>query len=97
MRRLSQGVRMVVVVAVEIDQPGRWLRRPVDYAASALSAALRFLATIVAMPLQTPPASCQAGRTMESVRRVKPRVNRAKIEATSEADIRWHMRADAAY
>ena len=33
-------------------------------------------------------------RTMESVRRVKPRVNRAKIEATSEADIRRHMRAD---
>jgi len=33
-------------------------------------------------------------RTMESIRRVKPRVDRAKIEATTEADIRRHMRED---
>lgn len=33
-------------------------------------------------------------RTMESIRRLKPRVNRAKIEATTEADIRRHMRED---
>jgi putative transcriptional regulator len=31
---------------------------------------------------------------MESIRRVKPRVNRGKIKATSEADIRRHMRED---
>jgi len=30
-------------------------------------------------------------RTMERIRRVKPRVSRAKIEATSEADIRRHI------
>lgn len=33
-------------------------------------------------------------RTMEDIRRLKPRVNRAKIEATTEADIRRHMRED---
>jgi putative transcriptional regulator len=31
---------------------------------------------------------------MESIRRLKPRVNRAKIDATTEADIRRHMRED---
>jgi len=29
---------------------------------------------------------------MENIRRVKPRVDRARIEATTEADIRRHMR-----
>ncbi len=33
-------------------------------------------------------------RTMENIRRLKPRINRAKIDATTEADIRRHMRAD---
>ncbi len=33
-------------------------------------------------------------RTMESIRRMKPRIDRAKIDATSEADIRRHMRDD---
>ena len=33
-------------------------------------------------------------RTMENIRRMKPRVNRAKIAATAEADIRRHMRED---
>ena len=33
-------------------------------------------------------------RTMDSIRRMKPRVNRAKIDATTEADIRRHMRED---
>jgi len=31
-------------------------------------------------------------RTLENIRRMKPRVNRAKIAATTEADIRRHMR-----
>lgn len=31
---------------------------------------------------------------MEDVRRLRPRVNRRKIEATTEADIRRHMRED---
>ncbi len=33
-------------------------------------------------------------RTMENIRRMKPRGNRAKIAATTEADIRRHMRED---
>lgn len=33
-------------------------------------------------------------RTMESIRRMKPRIDRAKIDATTEADIRRHMRED---
>jgi putative transcriptional regulator len=33
-------------------------------------------------------------RTMERLRRVKPRVNRAKIDATTEVDIRRHMIED---
>jgi putative transcriptional regulator len=33
-------------------------------------------------------------RTMENIRRLKPRVSRAKIKATSEADIRRHARED---
>ena len=33
-------------------------------------------------------------RTLESISRMKPRVDRAKIDATSEADIRRHMRED---
>ena len=33
-------------------------------------------------------------RTVENIRRTKPRINRAKIDATSEADIRRHMRED---
>jgi putative transcriptional regulator len=33
-------------------------------------------------------------RTMESRRRMKPRINRAKIDATTEAEIRRHMRED---
>jgi hypothetical protein len=33
-------------------------------------------------------------RTMENIRRMKPRINRAKIAATTEADIRQHMRED---
>jgi len=33
-------------------------------------------------------------RTMESIRRVKPRIDRAKIAATTEADIRRHTRED---
>jgi putative transcriptional regulator len=33
-------------------------------------------------------------RTMESIRRMRPRVDRAKIGATSEAGIRRHMRED---
>ena len=33
-------------------------------------------------------------RTLENIRRMKPRVNRAKIAATTEADIRRHMRED---
>ena len=34
-------------------------------------------------------------RSMESIRRMKPRIDRAKIDATTEADIRRHMREDA--
>ena len=33
-------------------------------------------------------------RTMENIRRLKLRINRAKIDATTEADIRRHMRED---
>jgi putative transcriptional regulator len=33
-------------------------------------------------------------RTFENIRRRKPRINRAKIAATTEADIRQHMRED---
>jgi hypothetical protein len=33
-------------------------------------------------------------RTMENIRRLKPRINRAKIDATTEADIRRHMREE---
>jgi putative transcriptional regulator len=33
-------------------------------------------------------------RTMENIRRMQPRVNKAKIAATTEADIRRHMRED---
>jgi putative transcriptional regulator len=31
---------------------------------------------------------------MEHIRRMKPRIDRAKIDATGEADIRRHMRED---
>jgi putative transcriptional regulator len=34
-------------------------------------------------------------RTMEDLRRLKPRVDRAKIAATKEADIRRHVKEDA--
>jgi putative transcriptional regulator len=33
-------------------------------------------------------------RSAEAIRRMRPEVNRAKMEATSEADIRRHMRED---
>ena len=33
-------------------------------------------------------------RTTENIHRMKPRINRAKIDATTEADIRRHMRED---
>jgi putative transcriptional regulator len=33
-------------------------------------------------------------RTMENIRRLKQRINRAKIDATTEADIRRHARED---
>ena len=33
-------------------------------------------------------------RSLEKIRRLKPRINRAKIDATTEADIRRHMRED---
>lgn len=33
-------------------------------------------------------------RSLESIRRAKPRINRAKIRATTEADIRRYMRED---
>ena len=33
-------------------------------------------------------------RTMESIRRLKPRIKRDKINSTTEADIRRHMRED---
>ena len=33
-------------------------------------------------------------RTMESIRRLTPRIDRTKIAATTEADIRRHMRED---
>jgi putative transcriptional regulator len=33
-------------------------------------------------------------RSLESIRRVKPRINRGKIDAMTEADIRRHMRED---
>jgi putative transcriptional regulator len=33
-------------------------------------------------------------RTTEGIRRMKPRINRPKIDATSEADIRRQMRED---
>jgi putative transcriptional regulator len=33
-------------------------------------------------------------RTMENIRRMKPRISRAKIDATTEADVRAHMRED---
>jgi putative transcriptional regulator len=33
-------------------------------------------------------------RTLESIRRLKPRINRTKIDATTEADIRRQMRED---
>jgi putative transcriptional regulator len=33
-------------------------------------------------------------RTMEDIRRMKPRINRAKIDATTEAATRRHMRED---
>ncbi len=36
-------------------------------------------------------------RTMADIRRLKPRINRAKIAATSEADIRRHMKEDGGY
>jgi putative transcriptional regulator len=31
---------------------------------------------------------------LEKIRRLKPRINRGKIDATTEADIRRHMRED---
>jgi putative transcriptional regulator len=31
---------------------------------------------------------------MENIRKLKPRIDRAKIDATTEADIRRHMRED---
>jgi len=34
-------------------------------------------------------------RTMENLRRMNARINRAKITATTEADIRRHMREDS--
>jgi mRNA-degrading endonuclease HigB of HigAB toxin-antitoxin module len=34
-------------------------------------------------------------RTMEDIRRMKPRINRAKIDATTEADIRRHWATPA--
>jgi putative transcriptional regulator len=33
-------------------------------------------------------------RSMEHIRRLKPRIDRAKIDATTESDIRRHMRED---
>ena len=36
-------------------------------------------------------------RTMENIRRLKSRVSRVKIDATTEADIRRHMREDDQY
>jgi putative transcriptional regulator len=33
-------------------------------------------------------------RTMENIRRLKPRINRGKIDATTEADTRRQMRED---
>ena len=33
-------------------------------------------------------------RTMENIRRLKPRINRAKIDATTEADNRRHREED---
>jgi putative transcriptional regulator len=33
-------------------------------------------------------------RTTENIRRMKPRINRAKMDATTEADIRRYMRED---
>ena len=33
-------------------------------------------------------------RTLENIHRMKPRINRAKIDATTEADIRRQMRED---
>ena len=33
-------------------------------------------------------------RTVENIRQMKPRINRAKIAATTEADIRRHMSED---
>ncbi len=33
-------------------------------------------------------------RTMENIRRLKLRINRVKIDATTEADIRRHIRED---
>ena len=33
-------------------------------------------------------------RPVEAIRRMKPRVNRAKIDATTETDIKRHMRED---
>jgi putative transcriptional regulator len=33
-------------------------------------------------------------RTMDSIRRLKPRIDRARIDATTEADIRRQMRKD---
>ena len=33
-------------------------------------------------------------RTMENIRQMKPRIDRAKIAATTETDIRRHMRED---
>lgn len=33
-------------------------------------------------------------RTMENIRKLKPRISRAKIDATTEADIRRQMRED---
>src|SRR5438477_12671048 len=33
-------------------------------------------------------------KTMQNIRRLKPRVNRTKMDATTEADIRRHMRED---
>ena len=33
-------------------------------------------------------------RSMDDIRRLKPRINRAKIDATTEADIRRHQRED---
>ena len=51
-------------------------------------------ALLVAFRQKEMQAMALVRRTLNQIRRVKPRVDRAKIDATTEADIRRHMIED---